>query len=82
MTNKITTEDHQIVVTELLPMSEAPRVCGGRVIAVPIENNEISIIESDGGKYWSLPRCTYIEDYITDDNFVGWLPMPKYKPEE
>ncbi len=68
------TELDELTVTKLRPMSEAKHD-STRILGF-INNEFVKISSYD--KYWSDGD----DDYISDDEIEGWIPMPQYKPEE
>lgn len=36
------------------------------------------VVEQNGSNYWSDGE----DDYHSDSEFIGWIPMPIYKPEQ
>lgn len=67
-----------LTVTKLRPMAEAREQGLKRVLACFFGcSNHFNIIEQNGDKYWSDGE----DDYHSDNEFIGWLPIPIYKPE-
>ena len=76
---KLNQSGNKIVVTELNPMSDAPK--NGDVILTALNTKSnpdcFFVRASWNGDAWSLfGMCDY-----QDCDFIGWLPMPVYEPE-
>ena len=73
-------ENGQIIVDELRPMSEARELGIGRCLAVFIDYPQhFHIVEKCCvDRYWSDGE----DDCHTDDEFVGFMPMPIYQPKD
>ena len=74
---KLHQQGNEIVVTELSPMSEAPR--DGRDILLMSKNNKLF----NGCNYGICGDKFTIAGIGSYDQsvFIGWLPMPQYRPE-
>ena len=72
-------ETDTLTVSKLRPMCEAP-INSEKFIALIKSNRNFIIISSFGnsGKYWTDGCCN---DLMINDEFIGWLPLPIYKPE-
>lgn len=72
-------ENGQIIVDELRPMSEARQLGIDRCLAVFVDYPQyFHIVEQNDDKYWSDGE----DDWLTDDEFVGFMPMPIYQPKD
>lgn len=77
-----TEKDHQIIVSELRPMSEAKGDITKTQILIYFSNDNPSVddvyVESSGFNHtnnkWSY---TKFKGY----SIIGWIPIPTYKPE-
>ena len=72
-------ENGQIIVDELRPMSQARELGIDRCLAVFVDYPQhFHIVEQYTDKYWSDG-----EDYWhADDEFIGFMPMPIYRPKD
>ena len=67
-----------LTVSKLRPMCEAREHGIKRVLACYFGfSNVFHIVEQNGDKYWTDGE----DDYHSDNEFIGWLPLPIYKPE-
>lgn len=77
LTNEIKVKaDNDIIVTSLRPMDEAPAETDG-ILCLCADPQEFVFVyrTGDGG--------FYVENYmqLNEENFIGWMPMPTYRPE-
>lgn len=67
----------QLIVSKLRPMSEAPRDGELILVCLVTSNEMIQSFYYIRGNAWSCDTGFY-----KDNELKGWIPMPKYKPEE
>lgn len=66
-----------LTVSKLRPMCEAREQNIKRVLVCYFGfSNVFHIVEQNGDKYWTDGE----DDYHSDNEFIGWLPLPIYKP--
>jgi len=74
---KLHQSGNKIVVTELNPMSDAPR--DGTYILVQ-QNDDLSA--SMAAAFFDEFAWNCTDGDFSDDDLFGWLPMPVYEPGE
>ena len=72
-------EIDQLTVTRLRPMSEAPE--DDWFIAYDLDGN-LCQAQRSCDKYIRIFKDGFIEDWCQSDDFIGWIPLPTYKPEQ
>lgn len=72
-------ENGQIIVDELRPMSDARNLGVKRCLAVFVGYPDcFHIVEQYADTYWSDGE----DDWHRDDEFIGWVPCPIYRPKD
>ncbi len=69
-------EIDQLTVTKLRPMSDAPIDEPIHIIPKGFKRFKIMVMWEGGNKWW----CVEDECYYEEDELMGWIPSPTYKP--
>jgi len=69
-------ENGQIIVDELRPMSDAPKD-GTTFLAKHILESALEATYYESGFYETTQYTS-----LQDDQFIGWIPMPIYRPKD
>lgn len=71
-----------LTVSNLRPMREArdeEDAYDKRILVSYVDYPGVfHVVEQNGSNYWSDGE----DDYHSDSEFIGWIPLPIYKPEE